>query len=127
MEKKTVKFSRETKSRIFQEARRRVGGFGMWIEIGERFNMNTNEIYTNRLLKLDEESDLSDFISWSDFCKVNFTLVNGHTMLDIYVHDSEELKDNMEVLLDENGKLIKSWVVGEYKERDDFVKNYREK
>ena len=132
----TVKFNAKTKSAIWQEARKKVGGFGMWIEVGTRYISPTSipgNYYTNRLKKGDDDGDLDDFINWRSFCTYNFELINDHTLLDIYVHDREQLIDNLMVLLDKDGNLIKSWTINEccspkgsiaFKE---FISKYEEK
>jgi len=128
-----MKFSKKTKSAIWQEARRKVGGFGMWVEVQLRFHFSTDDYYTNRLCKGDDDdSDLSGFIEWSDFCDFDFEMINGFTLLDCPVHNQDELLDNLLVLLNDKGKLIRSFTVNEAcnpyysKETEAFLNQYKE-
>lgn len=123
-----MKFNKKTKSAIYQECRKRVGGFGMWLEIQERITFKNDEYYTNRLRSGDNDSDLYDFIHWNDFCDTDFEMINGHTLLDIPVHDTEQLLENLMVLINNKGELIRSFTTFELiqKETQEFLKNYEE-
>jgi hypothetical protein len=130
---KTMKFSKQTKSAIYREARRKVGGFGMWLEVQERYIPGEpSSYYTNRLRKDDDDSDLSDFIHWNDFCDHDFEMINGHTLIDVPVHDKEELLDNLLCLINDRGELIRSFTVFEacgpdnHKTTNEFLKQYEQ-
>ena len=123
-----MKFNKKTKSAIWHEAKDKIGGFGMWLEAGERQTFADDVYYTNRLRKDDEETDLWDFIHWNDFCDFDFELINGHTLIDFYVHDKDWLVDNLLILLNEKGEIIKSFTITEavQKESHEFLKQYEE-
>lgn len=127
-----MKFKQSTKSAIWQEARKKVGGFGMWLEVQLRVRFDTGEYYTNRLIRTDDDSDLSDFIHWNDFTKYDFEMINGYTLLDIPVHDKDELLDNLLVLLNDKGELIRSFTITEacspesYRRSEEFLSKYAE-
>jgi hypothetical protein len=121
-----MKLTKQALKEIRQFARERIGGFGMWLELGEIVTYTgevktTNgkpdwrdvksEVSVNKLKYKTENSsqDLHDFVSWSGVKELDIELHNGFSWLDFYVHDKEELRDNVQVLVNSTGNVVKMW------------------
>ncbi len=108
-----VKFSKDACKQIYQFAKQKVGGFGMWMEGSTKcFHRGEERIEDENMLTPHDKGtrDLSDFNDWATAKKMNYNLVDGFCWLDFYVHDSEELRDNVQVLIDKNGNVVKIWL-----------------
>ena len=93
-------------------ARERIGGFGMWIELAEKVGyLGSEQVRSyNLLFKHDERTrDLYDLAEWSWIPKLDIEVIDGFVWLDFAVHDHEELKDYVHVLLNEKGEILKMW------------------
>jgi len=120
-----MKLSKQALKDIRTFARERIGGFGMWIETGEKTSYEgevkkdengkpdwsgvINIDNFNMLIHNRNTQDLRDFINWEDTKKENFTLVNGYCWLDFYVHDRDELRGNVHALINAEGNVVKLW------------------
>ena len=120
-----MKLSKESIRQIRQFAKDRIGGFGMWVElrenvtyIGEVKTTNGKPDWSdvqsfydvNRLFKWKEGSvDLHDFVDWATVKNLEIELVNDFAWLDFAVHDREELKDYVHVLVNNKGDVVKMW------------------
>lgn len=87
---------------IRQHARDYIGGFGMWLELGER--VQGDRMYFNCLTPGDDmDGDLYDHLPWSGVRNLEVPAIDGRVLLDFYVHDSEELRSNLIVGIDADG------------------------
>lgn len=105
----------------------------MRLELGQRaFNRTEDvpaelrgEAYYNRLHELDDEcGDLSDLIDWATAKGVDYELIDGKLLLDFYVYDKEELRDNLLIEFDEQGEIIQAYLTGNME--DDKIRNWKE-
>lgn len=121
----TIKLTPALCTEIRQHARNFIGGFGMWLELGERFNTESSSIhdtYFNCYTPGDrEDGDLADHVPWNGVkgLEIPTVEVDGEerVLLDFYVHDSEELIDNLLVEITIDGltgkaSITKVWVTG---------------
>ena len=115
-----MKLTKQNLSQIRQFARDRIGGFGMWLELGEKVGYtgkvippadwsNVKSEYFCNMLTPCDSMDLHDFISWEGVKTQELEIVDGFCLLDFYVHDHEELKDNVQVLLNDKNEILKMW------------------
>lgn len=116
-----MKLTKQNLKQIRQFARDKIGGFGMWLELGEKVGYtgevippanwsNVKSDYFYNMLTPCDSMDLHDFISWSYLPTLEIQPIDGFCLIDFYVHDHEELKDNVQVLIKEDNTIVKMWV-----------------
>lgn len=108
-----ITLTKEACKQIWSFAKKEIGGFGMWIEGStKRFYRGDQRIEDENLLTPHDKGtrDLFDFNDWKAAKKMKYNLVDGFCWLDFYVHDSEELRDNIHALIDKNGNVVKLWL-----------------
>lgn len=90
---------------IRQHARDIIGGFGMRLELAERWNGEKGgDTYFNCLTPGDDDGgDLYDTVPFKTLHRLSFEPVNGRVLLDFYVYDTEQLRSNLMVEFDATG------------------------
>lgn len=104
--------SKKALQQIKTEAKKIVGSRQIRLELSKKCNVgHYYDLFINLLENpTPETTDLYDFIEWKSVFHIDIPLVKGFMLLDFYVRDTDELKDNLIVLIDSKGSVVKTWI-----------------
>jgi hypothetical protein len=98
---------------ITKLARQYVGGFGMYTEIGERVStLEADKDRDTRSINHEVFADHDDTDLWDTLREWRKLEVADDAILDFYVYDQDELKDNLGILI-RGGEIVAFNIVGD--------------